>query len=153
MKFINISTPNTKDELVSMLSDNERVNENVSYDVRLGKPKMKLKEKNGRLRITCELMGRATKDNGFIVGTFFFGRVKEKDGKATVKGIITTDPLFHLLIVGLFCFFVVQCIINRGFSVLPIFVVLFDLMLYKDEFKKQGMIQRYIHRAVRRLSK
>lgn len=136
-----------------MLADNDRVNENVRFDGAPGKPLMKLKEKSGRLRITCEFTGRATKDNGFIIGTFFLGRIKEKDGKTVLRGIITTDPLFHLLIIGLFAFFVVQCIINKGFSVMPIFVVLFDLMLYKDEFKKQGYIQRYLFRAIRRLSK
>ena len=153
MKLINVTVESSQSELVDMLSDNDRVNENVRFDPRVGKPLMKLKEKGGRLRMTCEFTGRATKDNGFLIGTFFWGRVREKDGKTSIKGIITTDPLFHLIILGLFCFFIVQCIINQGFSVVPIFVVLFDVMLYKDEFKKQGYIQRYIYRAVRRLSK
>lgn len=153
MKFINLKTESTREALVAMLSDNDRVNENVRYDPRDGKPMMKLKEKGTRIRISCEFTGRATKDNGFFGGTRFFGRIKEKDGKATVKGIITTDPFFHLFIIGLFCFFIVQCIIKQGFSVVPVFVILFDYMLYKDEFKKQGYIQRYIFRAVRRLLK
>ena len=70
MKFINIDFPAKKDEVISMITDNEAVNKNVRFEEGKGKPFMKVKIKNNdKMRITCEMLGKATRDNGFFVGT------------------------------------------------------------------------------------
>ena len=151
MKFIRLKTHRTPEELLSMLSDNDKVNENVRFDSKRGTPHMKLKENKQKIRITCELVGGATKDNGFLVGTYFSGKIKVKNGETTLTGAILTAPIYHAILAVFVALFIVQCIVVKGFSVIPIFAVLFDILLFKEEFKKQGYIFRYIYRAQRRL--
>ena len=153
MKFVNLSTDASREEVLEMISDSNRVNQNVNFDPKLGKPLMKTKEKNGKIRITCELLERGKKDNGFIVGTFFTGKITEKNGKTVLKGVALTAPVYHLIMLALLVVFIVQCIRLNGFSVVPIFILLFEIMLFKDEFKKQGLICRYLARAFRKLEK
>ena len=153
MKFVKVKADTSKEEMINLLADNNRVNEKVRFDDKRGKPHMKIKEKNGKIRITCEMMGGVTKDNGFIVGSFFWGKIKENNGTATLSGIILTAPVYHFIFLLLMGFFVVQCIINKGFSIIPIFLLLFDILLFKDEFKKQGYIYRYIYRAAHILNR
>ena len=153
MKFIKLESSASKEELLSMLSDNDRVNKNVVFDDRKGTPYIHVKENNGKIRIKCEYIGGATKDNAFIDGTKFVGKVTEKDGKTTIKGMITTALIFHFILAVMVAVFVAVCIAKRGFNVIPICLVVFDIFMYKDEFKKQGIIERYIARAVKRLDK
>lgn len=153
MNFINLSFDCPRDEALSVIKDTEFVNSNVSFDEKHGKPLIKISEKNDKIRITCEMTGRARKDNGFIVGTYFSGKLKENNGKTTLKGVILTAPIYHLILIILIGFFIGYCIKAGGFSVVPIFVVLFDIMLFYVEFKKQGIIKRYLERAKRRYDK
>ena len=152
MKFVNLKVEAPKEQLLTLIRDNERVNKNVRFDEKLGKPNMKVKEKDGRVKVTCELLGRATKDNGFLVGSFFWGKIKEKNGTSSLRGIILTAPLYHLILCILFVAFIIQCFRLRGLSVVPIFMVLLDIMMFKTEFKKQGYIQRYLYRAASRIN-
>lgn len=149
MKFINIEFQKSKSELISLLSDSEAVNRNVKFDERHGKPVMRLKEKNGKIKITCEFIGGATKDNGFLVGTYFSGKIIENAGKCRLKGIITTAPIYHAALFALLIVFVIRCISMKGFSVIPLILLVFDVFMFKDEFKKQGCIERFLHRASR----
>ena len=152
MKFINIDFPASKEEVLKMIKDNERVNQNVRFDDYKGKPLMKIKEKkNGKIKITCEMIGGPTKDNGFLVGTYFSGRLVEKNGKTNLKGVITTAPIYHLVLIALVAIFIVQCFKMKGFSVVPPIIVIFDIFMFKNEFKKQGYIKRYLYRAARRI--
>jgi hypothetical protein len=41
----------------------------------------------------------------------------------------------------------------KALNLIPVFAVLFDLLLFKNEFKKQGYIQRYLMRGISRLEK
>jgi hypothetical protein len=41
----------------------------------------------------------------------------------------------------------------KGFSPVPIILLLFDLLLFKEEFKKQTYIYSYLNRAARILNK
>lgn len=149
MKFINLTFPASRDEVLELIKNNDEVNHGVRFDSR-GKPLMKIKErKNGKIRITCEMLGRPTKDNGFLVGTYFSGKLTEKDGEARLKGYLVTAPIYHAILIGFFVWFVIQCFIVGGFSPVPPLLVLFDVLLFKDEFKKQGYITRYLYRAVR----
>ena len=153
MKFINVDYPVTKSELIERLSDNGFVNAGVNFDEKFGTPHMKIKEKGKKIKITCEMMGRSKRDNGFIVGTYFSGKITERDGGCTLKGVITTAPIYHLCLIILIGVFIYQCINLGGFSVVPIFVVLFDVFLFKDEFKKQGYIERYLYRAYKKIKR
>lgn len=152
MKFINIDFKASKSDVLSMIMNNERVNCNVRFDSNKGKPLMKFKEKNGRIKITCEMIGGPSKDNGFIVGTYFTGKVTEKNGVTSIKGVITTAPIYHLIMLAFFTVFIVQCFRMKGFSVVPILLVIFSIFIFKDEYKKQGYIRRYLYRAARRIS-
>lgn len=151
MKFVNIEFDTSADNTVALLSDNEAVNKNVKFDEKRGRPFMKVKRKNGgKLKITCEMMGRPTKDNGFLVGTYFSGRLTEKNGKTRLKGIILTAPIYHLILAALVAVFVVQCFRMSAFSPIPPIIVVFDIFMFKDEFRKQGYIYRYLYRARRK---
>lgn len=152
MKFINIKLNAARDEVMSLLKNNERVNEGVRFDSQKGKPLMKFKEKNDKVKITCEMIGGPSKDNGFIVGTYFFGKITESNGTTSIKGVITTAPIYHLVMLVLFAVFILQCIKLQGFSIVPILLVIFSIFIFKDEYKKQEYIRRYLYRASRRIS-
>ena len=150
MKFVKISSPLGKDELLATLANHEAVNENVKFDERYGKPVILVKEKNNRITMTCRMVGGPTKDNGFVVGTFFRGRISEKRGETILKGILTTAPIYHLMMLMLTGVFIYRCISLEGFSVVPVILLVFSYFLFKNEYKKQGIIDRYIKRAFRR---
>ena len=154
MKFINIKTEKSSAELLSIISDNTRVNSGVKFaDKKGGKPFMHVREKGGSLRVRCEMMGRPTKDNGFLMGTQFYGRITEKNGEATLRGIILTSPIYHLIVLVLAVALIAQMIYNGSISSIPIliFATAFEFLFFTDEFRKQGYIQRYLERAIRRL--
>ena len=150
MQFINLEFPANKDEVISHISDNEYVNRNVRFEDESVKPLMKIKEKNGKIKITCEMLGKPTKDNVFLVGTYFSGTLSEKGGVTRLKGIITTAPIYHLVMLVFVAVYIYQCIRLEGFSVVPLLLLVFSLFMFKDEFKKQGYIKRYLYRAQRR---
>ena len=154
MKRIRLYSRHTPDEVLSIIKDNTRVNDGVRFsDKRGGKPFMHVRENEGRLRIKCEMMGRASKDNGFLVGTVFRGRISEVDGYTCVRGFITTSLIYHLVMTALFLFLLIRMIITSAYTMIPmlVFVVAFEILFFKDEFKKQGYIERYLVRALRRL--
>ena len=157
MKIINIQTTKSAPELLSMIRDNSRVNDGVKFaDKKGGRPFMHVKEKEGRLRVKCEMMGRPTKDNGFLVGTAFYGSITEKNGQASLNGVIVTSPIYHAIIVSLAIVSIIaQMIVGFNPAAIPVlvFAVAFEVMFFGDEFKKQGYISRYLERAVRRLEK
>lgn len=154
MKCIKISTEHTKDEVLSFIQDNNRVNDGVRFDDKYGgKPLMHIKEDGGKLRIKCEMIGRPTKDNGFLAGTVFRGRITEQDGVTTISGTITTSVIYHIALFALVVLLFFQMFMYSAYGLVSvlIFAIGFEIMFFKDEFKKQGYIQRYLERAIRRL--
>lgn len=151
MKFVNIEFDSSKENVLSFISDNDRVNNNVRFGDDGVVPMMKVKSAEKSIKITCELIGKNRKDNGFLVGTYFKGRIVEKSEKTYLKGVILTAPVYHAILMLLIAVFIVQCFKLGGLSVVPLFIVLFDVFLFKDEFKKQGIIKRYLLRAKRRI--
>lgn len=149
MKLVKITTAVPRDELLSNIKNHQLVNNGVVFDEKIGRPTMKVKERGNRLRITCELVDRATKDNNFLDGTYFTGKLTERDGVTTLSGVILTAPIYHLVLFGLFVAFIVMCIQKGGFSVLPVFLIAFDFVMFNTEFKKQGIIKRYLYRATK----
>ena len=149
MKLINFNAEASLVSVIEALKDYERVNEGVRFDENVGIPRMKVKEKGSSIRITCELTGRPTKDDGFLVGTYFKGKISQNNGTSTVKGVILTAPIYHLVLYLMFVAFIFVCISKGGFSVVPVCLLVFDYFMFKLEYKKQGIIQRYISRAVK----
>lgn len=149
MKLIKCSADVSRDDFLLALSDSENTNKNVRFDEKLGKPSMFVKEKGNRIKIACKYIGGNTKDNGFLEGTYFLGTLKEKNGVSTICGVVWTAPIFHLLMIAMLAVFIAQCIFMRGFSVIPICLVAFDVVMFWNEFKKQGIISRYVNRAAR----
>lgn len=150
MRFVRLRTTVPAREMKEILSDPERVNENVRFDEKKGTPKMKPTFRDDRLRVKCEMMNRPTKDNGFLVGTYFTGKLSERDGVTTLSGIIVTEPIFHLIFFALFVYFVILCFSVGGFSVVPICLCVFVVVMFWKEYQKQGIIERYLARAFRR---
>ncbi len=156
MKIINLFTPFSTESVLEIIKDNQRVNDGVRFDDKYGaKPFMHISEKGDRIKIKCEMVGRPTKDNGFLAGTVFRGKIKEVNGGTRISGIITTSFIYHIIMLALFVFLFFKMIMDANYSLIPIFVfvIAFEIMFFKDEFKKQGYIQRYLIRALRRLNK
>ena len=154
MKLVNISSLRTKDEVLSFIKDNNKVNDGVRFDDKYDrKPLMHIKENDGKLQIKCEMIGGPTKDNGFLAGTVFRGRITERDGVTTISGLITTSVIYHIALFALIVLLFVQMFLYSAYGLISVlvFAVGFELMFFKDEFKKQGYIKRYLERAVRRL--
>ena len=137
------------EQLLANIKNHALVNRDVVFNEKIGRPAIKVKEKGERLRITCELLDRPTRDNGFLVGTYFSGKLSEKNGITTLTGIILTAPIYPLVLFALFAAFIVMCIQKGGFSVAPVFLIAFDFVMFDLEFKKQGIIKRYLYRATR----
>ena len=151
MKLINVTARLSKSKLLEILRDNDFVNGGVKFDEKLGKPMMHLKEKNSRVRITCELTGRPTKDDSFfLLGTYFKGRITETEEGTRLSGYVITAPIYHLVWTALIVIFILQCINLGGFSVVPICLIVMNFFMFGNEYKKQGLIERYIKRAIRR---
>ena len=151
MKIIKVYSEASKEELIKSLNDRERTNKNIVFNDKRGTPMMKVKQKGETVTVTCEFVGGATRDNSFFEGTTKFrGRVTECEGGSVISGVITTAPIFHLFLLLLFVASVVAMIVMRGFNAVPICLIIFDIFMHKDEFRKQGIIARYISRAAKR---
>ena len=144
MKFVNLKIKAPKADVLEMISDNRRVNSNVKFDEKRGTPFMHVKEKNDKLTMTCEMINRSTKDNGFLVGTFMKAKLTETDGVTKLRGVIVTAPIYHLVWLTLFCILIWQCFYNTAISAIPILFVSFEVIMFRQEFKKQGYIHRYL---------
>ena len=147
MKFINYKIHATVDDVREALCDGDLISSQENFESAKGTPRFHVKEKKGKFKIKCEYTGGATKDNGFLEGTYFVGRLFQRKEQAILRGIILTAPIYHTVVILLFAFFVVQCIVKRGFTPVPIILLIFSLFMFKDEFKKQGIIKKYIFRA------
>ena len=134
---------------MNSLRDNNLVVSEEKFDTSRGKPKIHIKENGEKLKLTCEMTELATKDNGFLEGTYFRGSVRESDGVTAVKGIIITAPIYHAILIALTVLFVLQCIRLGGISLTPILLIAFSIIMFRDEFRKQGIIKRYIFRALK----
>ncbi len=152
MKMIDLKVNKPKDEVLELIGNSKSVNENVKFDEKAGTPLIHLTEKEGKVKITCEMINRPVKDNGFIVGTYFKGKITEQDGETHLKGVIVTAPIYHIVWFILLAVMIWQCFYHAAISVLPILFVAFEFMMFFGEFKKQGYIERYLHRAFKRLS-
>ena len=156
MTRVNISTAHSKGEVLSFIKDNNKVNDGVRFDDKYDrKPLMHISENNGKLKIRCEMIGGPTKDNGFLAGTVFRGKITEQDGVSTIKGLITTSVIYHIVLLALIALVFVQMFVHSAYGLISvlIFAIGFEIMFFKDEFKKQGYIKRYLERAVRRMKK
>lgn len=150
MLFVNYKINAQKSEVAKVLYDSNRVVEEERFDTKRGTPRIHIADKkNNFIKMKCEMTGRPTKDNGFLEGTYFFGRFSELNGVTSVSGIILTAPIYHFLFLLMFAFFIYQCIAVGGFSAIPIILVIFDAYMFKDEFRKQGIIKRYIFRTMK----
>ena len=148
MKFVNYDIHATKEQVIDSLKENDKIIEQEKFDQSKGKPRIHIKEtKNDKIKIKCEYIGGQTRDNAFLEGTYFFGRLREKDGVTKLSGMIVTAPIYHTIIALLVIFFVYRCILLKGFSLVPIIALAFRFIILRDEFKKQNLIKRYIFRG------
>ncbi|MBQ8320775.1 MAG: hypothetical protein IJX92_00230 [Clostridia bacterium] len=149
MLFVNYKIDADRELLLSNIMNNDLVVSEENYDTANGKPKMHIKSKGNRLKIKCEMTERPTKDNAFLEGTYFLGSLTQKGQSSRIRGLIMTAPIYHSIFLALLVVVICQAIIVKGIPVTAIFLVLFDLMMFKGEFGKQSLIKRYIFRALK----
>ena len=150
MKRVRLTSSVSRSELLSIIADSDLVNDKVRFDETKGKPKIHIKENGAWFKIKCEMIGAPTRDNGFLEGTYFIGTLKEKEGITRLNGIITTAPIYHLFIAAIMVIYVFRSISLGGFNPVPLILLVFNYMLFKKEFEKQGIIERYLIRAFKR---
>lgn len=151
MKLIRLHTFASAARVQALLSDPDEVNRNVRFDEKHGTPKMHvMAEDTARISVRCEMLGRGTKDNAFLRGTRFYGRLTEKDGKVRLVGVILTEPLFHILFFAMLALSLVLCFSYGGFSAVPVCLAVFVFFMYRGEYRKQGIIARYLARVIKR---
>lgn len=150
MKIVKLDCSASRDELLGVIANSELVNDKVRFDEEKGRPRIHLKQKGDRLKIKCEMIGGATKDNGFLEGTYFLGKLIEINGTSHLRGIILTAPIYHTFIALIMVIYVLRCIQLVAFNPVPIILLIFSLMMFRKEFEKQGTIERYLRRAVKR---
>jgi hypothetical protein len=153
MKLVKLECESPRDELLGVIANSELVNDRVKFDEDKGKPRIHLKINGDRIRIKCEMIGGPTKDNGFLEGTYFVGKLTEKNGVSSLRGVILTAPIYHTFIALLMVLYVMRCIQLGGFNPVPILLLAFSIMMFKKEFEKQGTIERYLIRAFKRADK
>ena len=142
----------TEEVLLETLKNNQKVNEGVKFAEGEGKPFMHFKKKNKTVRMRCELMDRPTKDNGFLMGTYFAGRTKQVGDITRLRGVIVTEPHFHLIWFFLVGYFIWMCIAKAAFSAVPVCLIVFVYFMFRGEYKKQKRIKAYLARACKRAS-
>ena len=150
MKFIDLSIPCTREEYLDTVRDNREVNAGVRFGEDGAYPTAEIKEGKRRLRIRCRMVGGASRDNGFFFGTYFSGTLRERDGGCRLRGVVVTEPILHLIWIAVVLYFVITCIQVGGISLIPIFLSLLMFFMFKPEYKKQGILIRYLSRAARR---
>ena len=153
MKFVKLESATSRDELLNVIRNSELVNDRVKFDENKGKPTVHVKDNGKRVKIKCEMVGRPTKDNGFLEGTYFVGTLRESEGRTRLRGVILTAPIYHTLLLLLALFYAYRCISLGAFNPVPLILLIFSIAMFKGEFEKQGTIERYLHRAFRRAEK
>ncbi len=149
MLFVNYKIHASREEVMNCIRDEASVTKAEKYDTSRGVPKFHIKEKKDYIKISCEFIGRATKDNGFLEGTYFIGKLTERNNESKLRGIILTAPIYHSIFLMLVIYFIYQCFSLGGISVVPIMLIIFNIFMFKDEFRKQGLIKRYIFRSLK----
>lgn len=149
MIFVNHRTKVPREALLSTIKDCNRVNERVKFDEKKGRPQMIVKERKRGFSMTCRFVGGENKDNGFIIGTVFLGKITEKNGVTRLRGVITTAPVFYIAIIGLLIYSIVYGIMIGGFNPVALIISIFSFLMFRGEFKKQGIIDRYLARAIK----
>jgi hypothetical protein len=153
MKIIKLESNASQSEILDMIKDSERVNDKVKFDENKGKPLIHVKQKGDRIKIKCEMIGGPTRDNGFLEGTSFIGKLTEKNGVTHLRGVIVTAPIYHTILALILALYVYRSISLGGFNPVPLILFIFSIFLLKSEFEKQGTIERYLKRALRHLDK
>ena len=150
MKFVKLESKMKRDELIELIKNHELVNDKVRFDGKAGKPTMFVKETKRGVRVKCQYTDGAIKDSGFLEGTYFIGGVKESDNGSRINGIVVTAPIYHSILAIIVVLFVYQCIYIGGFNPVPVIWLAFSVLMFKSEFEKQGVIERYLKRAVQK---
>lgn len=145
MRYVHLNLETDRETFLAALADGKF----IAPSDRAEKPILHLNNKGERIRVTCEYLGGASKDNGFLVGTFFSGKFKEKEGQRYLNGWIMTAPVYHAILLALFAFAIVRSVQLRGFTLLPICAAVFDVFLFRREFSKQRVIENCLIRAAR----
>ena len=131
------------------MNDKNLVADDESFRTAKGRANIIIKERGEGVKMKCRMIDGPTKDNSFLEGTTFYGSVKERNGVTKVKGIVVTAPIYHFIIIALLVVLVIRCIALAAINPVPIILAIFSVFMFKDEYKKQGIIKRYIFKALK----
>ena len=149
MLFVKYDIHASVEDVIASLKDQDALVEAEKFNTEAGKPKLHIRRSGDRLKLQCEIVNGTTADRDFKLGTTFHGKITHNDGVTSIRGIILTAPIYHLILVVLFGYFIYQCISLKGVSIVPICLVVFDVFMFWREFKKQAIIKRFILRALK----
>lgn len=135
----------TKASRESVLRVFDKTKDMATGNPKLGRPTMILKEKDGKIRLYCQYIGGASRDFGKT--TYFIGRLRERDGETRLRGVVVTEPLFHIPFIALLVFFVWRCISLGAFNVVPVCLAVFCIFMFRGEYAKQPLIKGHIKRV------
>ena len=150
MKRIRLESFATREELLEVIRNSELVNGTAKFDENKGRPVIRVKDNGKRVKMKCEMVGGATKDNAFLEGTYFVGTLKESGGVTRLCGVVLTAPIYHTALVLLLAFYVFRCISLGAFNPVPLILFVFSIFMFRSEFEKQGIIERYLKRAFKK---
>ena len=89
MRFVKYDIHASREDVLLSLGENDSIVEHEKFDTSRGIPRIYVKEgKKGRIKICCEYIGRGTKDNAFLEGTYFIGTLGECGDVAQIKGMV-----------------------------------------------------------------
>lgn len=147
MLFVNLKAQASRERVLDILNETRDMVKPRAENDNRGRPSMSIAENGGKIKVLCKFIGGANQDYG--AGTYFIGRIREKNGETTLSGVILTKPLFHILFIALFAFFVYRCIALGAFNVVPVCLAVFCVLMFRSEYAKQPIIRRYLARAFR----
>ena len=131
MLFVNYKINASKESVVSSLAQNEEIvlSEKLNSE-KCGYPRIHTTINEENIKMLCEMTDKPTRDRDFRRGTFFMGKIKETSNGTSISGVILTAPVYHFVLICLFAYFIYKCISLGGFSVVPVFILLFDVLMF-----------------------
>ncbi len=150
MKFVNFKIPEDREAVLTSIADYRIANRKRKSEENAPIPSATVKRwGHDVFRIRCNYVGGPTRDDGFVEGTFFIGKLKNTEKGCRMKGIILTEPVFHTLFFGVFIYLVIKAVEQSAIPVTPLCLLAFVLFMLRKEYKKQDVLYQYLIRAVK----
>lgn len=148
MLIVNEKTKASRDRVLEVFN---KTKDMATGNPKLGKPTIILEEKGEKIRIYCKYINGTSRDFGKT--TYFIGKLRERNGETRLRGVVVTEPLFHIPFIALLVFFVWRCISLGAFNVVPVCLTAFCILMFRGEYAKQPLIKGHIKRVFKVLER